>query len=90
MRQKTQMLRKRPMCWMAIGFLLIVSMFLVGRSYQEILNQEDLGNVYLEGKIVDKQYKESSYGGYWQITLKKVKVSEAGKNRKTESVAVTS
>ena len=90
MRQKTQMLRKRPMCWMAIGFLLIVSMFLVGRSYQEILNREDLGNVYLEGKIVDKQYKESSYGGYWQITLKKVKVSEAGKNRKTESVAVTS
>ena len=73
--QNIQILRKRPMCWLAIGFLLIISMFLVGRSYKEVLNKEDLGQVYLEGKIVDKQYKESSYGGYWQITLKNVKVS---------------
>ena len=70
--QNIQILRKRPMCWLAIGFLLIISMFLVGRSYKEVLNKEDLGQVYLEGKIVDKQYKESSYGGYWQVTLKKV------------------
>ena len=76
------LLRKRPMCWMAIGFLLIISIFLAGRSYKKILNKEDLGQVYLEGKIVDKQYKESSYGGYWQVTLKKVKVSVQGEEER--------
>lgn len=71
-------LRKRPMCWLAIGFLLIISMFLVGRSYKEALYQEELGEIILEGKIVDKQYKDSGYGGYWQITLKNVKVLREG------------
>ena len=83
--QKMQMLRKRPMCWLAIGFLLIISMFLAERSYKEIVNQEDLGPVYLQGEIADKQYKESSYGGYWQIILKKVKVSVQGKEDNSSS-----
>jgi len=69
-------LRKRPMCWLAIGFLLIICIFLVGRSYKEVLYQENIGSVYLEGRIVDKQYKESVYGSYWQVTLKQVKVVE--------------
>ncbi len=69
-----QILRKRPMCWLAIGFLLTICIFLLGRSYQDVLYSEDLGEVILEGEIADKQYKDSGYGGYWQITLKKVKV----------------
>ena len=73
-KKELKILRKRPMCWLAIGFLLIICVFLVGRSYKEILYQENIGNVYLEGRIADKQYKESGYGAYWQITLKKVKV----------------
>ena len=67
-------LRKRPMCWLAIGFLLIICIFLLGRSYKEVLYQENIGSVYLEGRVVDKQYKESAYGNYWQVTLKQVKV----------------
>ncbi|MBR3601672.1 MAG: DNA internalization-related competence protein ComEC/Rec2 [Lachnospiraceae bacterium] len=73
-KKELKILRKRPMCWLAIGFLLIICIFLVGRSYKEVLYQENVGNVYLEGYIADKQYKESGYGAYWQITLKKVKV----------------
>lgn len=73
--KETLIFRKRPMCWMAIGFLLIICMFLLGRSYQDALYQGDSGEVLLEGQVVDKQYKESVYGGYWQVTLKDVKVS---------------
>ena len=71
---KIKILRKRPMCWGAIGFLLIIFTFLLGRSYREVLYQDETGKIILEGKITDKQYKESSYGGYWQITLKSVSV----------------
>lgn len=49
-------------------------MFGLGRSYQDVLCSEDLGEVFLEGIVAGKQYKESSYGGYLQVTLKKVKV----------------
>ena len=62
------------MCWGAIGFLLIIFTFLLGRSCREVLYQDETGKNILEGKITDKQYKESSYGGYWQITLKSVSV----------------
>ena len=71
------------MCWLAIGFLLIICIFLVGRSYKKVLYQDNIGNVYLEGKIADKQYKESVYGAYWLITLKKVNVQ---KEEKIESL----
>ncbi len=73
-KQELLSLRKRPMCWLAIGFLLIISMFLVGRSYKEVLYQGNEVQVYLEGKITDKEFKDSIYGGYWQVTLKGVKV----------------
>ena len=79
------MLGKRPMCWLAIGFLLIICIFLMGRSYKEVLYQENIGSVYLEGKIVDKQYKESVYGAYWQVTLKQVRVL-ADKDRSDDFV----
>ena len=62
------------MCWLAIGFLLIICMLLLGRSYEDIIYSEGLKEAVLEGRITDKQYKESSYGGYWQVTLKNVKV----------------
>lgn len=72
--EKIKILRKRPMCWLAIGFLLIIFVFLFGRSYEEVLYQNEIEKTFLEGKIADKQYRESSYGGYWQITLKNVRV----------------
>ena len=68
------LLRKRPMCWAAIGFLLILEFFILGRSYDEVLYQNETGTVLLEGTITDKQYKESAYGDYWQITVKKVRI----------------
>ena len=77
-RKELLIFRKRPMCWMAIGFLLIISVFLLGRSYKEALYSEDLGEVFLEGTITNKQYKESVYGGCWQVTLKNVKVLRKG------------
>ena len=69
-----ELLRKRPMCWLAIGFLLMISVILVGRSYKEAIYQGEETQVYLEGKITDKEYKNSVYGGYWQVTLSNVKV----------------
>lgn len=83
-KKEIRILRKRPMCWMAIGFLLIICIFLVGRSYKKVLYQENIDNVYLEGRITDKQYKESGYGAYWQITLKKVKVQNGEKTKSLE------
>ena len=71
---KSHLIRKRPMCWLAIGFLLIICVFYLGRSYHDVLYVENLDEVTLEGSVVGKQYKESSYGGYWQVTLKKVSV----------------
>ena len=69
-----QILGKRPMCRLAIGFLLIICLLCTERSYQDILYSKDLGEVVLEGTVINKQYKEAVYGGYWQVTLKKVKV----------------
>ena len=80
-KKEIQILRKRPMCWAAIGFLLIISVFLWGRSYEDVLYQNENEKVFLEGKITEKQYKESSYGGYWQITLKNVRVWKEPLNR---------
>lgn len=71
-----QMLRTRPMCWLAIGFLLIISAFLLGRSYEEILPSPETGEVVLEGTVDNKQYKESAYGDYWQITVKNVQLCQ--------------
>ena len=67
------------MCWLAIGFILIITVLILGRSYKEILIQDEIGEVFLEGKIVNKQYKESSYGAYWQVTLKNVRVLQKSK-----------
>ena len=64
--------RKRPMCWLAIGFLLIICCLMLGRSAKEIMSEqsdsEDVKNyldvveqnetVILEGNIVSKEYKE--------------------------------
>ena len=79
-KKEIQILRKRPMCWAAIGFLLIIFIFLWGRSYDDVLYQNGNERVLLEGKITEKQYKESSYGGYWQITLKNVRVCKESKS----------
>lgn len=74
------------MCWMAIGFLLIICVLLLGRSSTEVLSLKDEKNkgisyrlhekehVMVEGIITSKEYKESIYGGYWQVVLKKVVV----------------
>ena len=70
------------MCWMAIGFLLIITFFVQGRSYQEENNflHADEKNVnsqeriFLEGIVSKKEYKESVYGDYLQVVLKDVVV----------------
>lgn len=73
-------IRKRPMCWLAIGFLLIICGLTLGRSKNDILLKngylEERDWILFEGNIVSKEYKESVYGGYWQIVLKNVKVNE--------------
>ena len=70
--------RTRPMCWLAIGFLLTISVFLLGRSYEDVLPFLETGEVILEGTIENKQYKASAYGDYWQIILKNVKALHYG------------
>ena len=68
--------RKRPMCWLAIGFLLIMCVLMLGRSERDVSgkvgNLIEGENILLEGTIVAKEYKESIYGGYWQVVLKQV------------------
>ena len=84
-KEKRQILRTRPMCWLAIGFLLIISVFLLGRSYKDILPFWESGEVVLEGTIENKQYKESAYGAYWQVTLENVSVlSNSHSTQETE------
>lgn len=73
-KKKIRILRKRPVCFAAISFLLMISVFLLGRSYDEVLYGNETGQIFLEGKIAVKQYKESVYGNYWQIILKNVRV----------------
>ena len=72
-REKLLIFKTRPMCWLAIGFLVIISSFLLGRSLPETELISGT-RILLEGKIVQKEYKESGYGGYWQLTLKQVKM----------------
>lgn len=81
------------MCWIAIGFLLIICVLTLGRSAAEVITTTGTGQssagkagnqgnileelsqnekVVLEGVITSKEYKESIYGGYWQIVLKQV------------------
>lgn len=71
--------RKRPMCWIAIGFLLIICILTLGRSKDNIplenIAIEENDRILLEGSIVSKEYKDTTYGGYWQIILKKVKIT---------------
>ena len=66
------------MCWLAIGFLLIICILTLGRSKENIplqnIGLEENEWIRLEGSIVSKEYKDSAYGGYWQIVLEKVKV----------------
>lgn len=74
------------MCWLAIGFLLIICVLLPGRSGTDVLSLKDeksntisyrlheKEHVMVEGIITTKEYKESIYGGYWQVVLKKVVV----------------
>ena len=68
--------RKRPMCWLAIGFLLIICVLMLGRSERDVSGKDgnliEGENILLEGTIVAKEYKESIYGGYWQVVLKQV------------------
>ena len=69
------------MCWIAIGFLLIICILMLGRSTEHIplenIGLEENDEIFLEGSIVSKEYKDTIYGGYWQIILKKVKVELA-------------
>ena len=86
-KKKRQILRTRPMCWLAIGFLLIIAVFLLGRSYEDMLPFWEPGEVVLEGKIENKQYKESAYGAYWQVTLENVSVlSNSHSTQETEDI----
>lgn len=78
--------RKRPMCWLAIGFLLILCLILQGRSYKEALDMQESEAVLIEGKVRDKEYKTSAYGSYWQLTLSRVYVLQEEKGAKTETV----
>ena len=64
----------RPMCWMAMVLVMILGILLGGKSYEEIDNLPENQEFMVEGRIVNKQYKESYYGGYWQIVLKNVKI----------------
>ena len=85
--RKTKILRKRPMCWLAIGFLLILLVFLLGRGYNNTWKWGIENDVLLEGEIVSKEYKENSYGGFWQLTLKHVRVQvKEERNRNTYSI----
>lgn len=67
---------KRPLCVIAMIFLFILSFLVAGRSYRELSDDFGKQEVFLEGTIVNKQYKSSVYGGYWQNTLKNVRICE--------------
>jgi len=63
---------KRPLCVIAMVFLFVLSFLFLGRSYREFGDDFGKQEVFLEGTVVNKQYKSTTYGEYWQITLKNV------------------
>lgn len=76
--------RKRPMCHLAIGFLLILCLVLQGRSYKKEFYCPENKEILLEGKITNKEYRQSFYGNYWQITLKNVVLYVSEKENSSE------
>lgn len=73
---------KRPMCWLALGVIFLFICLFWGRSYEEIPDSREQQSVYVEGRIVSKEYKSSVYGAYWQVVLKEVKVAFDDKKEK--------
>lgn len=70
---------KRPVCWLALLFLLLLTSMIRQRGWQA--NRLELENtgVILEGRVAEKSRKENSYGEYWEITIKDVKQAEEEK-----------
>ena len=61
---------KRPLCWLAVILSAIIFLNFQQKPVSVFQNQEQ---VQLRGIIAEKQYQETSYGSYLQITLKQVK-----------------
>lgn len=75
---------KRPLCWIALAFVFLLSSIFMGRSYEELVSFSEEQKCCLEGKIVSKSYKEAAYGGYWQIVLKNVNILVEEKERTSD------
>ena len=58
-----------------MAFILIPGSLFWGRSYEEISHLSQNQQVLIEGQIVKKEYKDSTYGGYWQLVLKDVRMA---------------
>lgn len=63
---------KRPMCWLAAGFVIIICIFLSARSWEKAVSHMDTGQALIEGIITSKEYKDGGYGAYWQLTIKDI------------------
>ncbi len=66
--------RKRPMCYLAIGFLLILCLGLGERSSKLKVDVQEGREVCLEGTVSDKEYRDLQYGSYLLLTLKNVRM----------------
>ena len=63
---------KRPMCWLAGLFFLILSIFVESRSWKESTAGFLETEVLLTGRITQKQEKEGYYGKGWELRLAEV------------------
>ena len=63
---------KRPMCWLAGLFFLILSVFVESRSWKESTAGFLETEVLLTGRITQKQEKEGYYGKGWELRLAEV------------------
>lgn len=63
---------KRPICWLAGLFFLILSVFVESRSWKESTAGFLETEVLLTGRITQKQEKEGYYGKGWELRLAEV------------------
>ena len=63
---------RRPLCWVASLFVIVICVFLSVTSRENEVILSDLQEGWIEGIITEKEYKEGSYSGYWELTLTSV------------------
>ena len=73
---------RRPLCWLAGVFFLMLSLFVGNRNWKESVYHFLETEIFLSGKIWEKQEKETFYGKGWELILTEVSLKKGNKVQK--------